>query len=60
MASPVYVFTGFLDAGKTTLIKDTLNDPQFMEGVSRTLIICLEQGEVSYDEKWLEIGRAHV
>jgi len=54
MASPVYVFTGFLDAGKTTLIKDTLNDPQFMEGVSRTLIICLEQGEVSYDEKWLE------
>ena len=54
MASPVYVFTGFLDAGKTTLIKDTLNDPQFMEGVSRTLIVCLEQGEVSYDEKWLE------
>lgn len=53
MATPVYLFSGFLDAGKTTLIKDTLSDPQFMEGVSRTLIICLEQGEVEYDEKWL-------
>lgn len=54
MPSPVYLFTGFLDAGKTTLIKDTLSDPQFMEGVSRTLIVCLEQGEIEYDEKWLD------
>jgi uncharacterized membrane protein YcgQ (UPF0703/DUF1980 family) len=54
MASPVYVFTGFLDSGKTTLIKDTLNDPQFMEGVSRTLLIVFEQGEVEYEEKWLD------
>lgn len=53
MATPVYLFTGFLDAGKTTLIQDTLSDPQFMEGVSRTLIVCLEQGEVEYEEKWL-------
>jgi putative membrane protein len=54
MAAPVYVFTGFLDSGKTTLIKDTLSDPQFMEGVTRTLIICFEQGETEYDEKWLD------
>ena len=54
MAAPVYLFTGFLDSGKTTLIKDTLNDPSFMEGTDRTLIICLEQGEVSYDEKILD------
>lgn len=53
MASPVYLFTGFLDSGKTTLIKDTLSDPQFMEDVSRTLIVCFEQGEVEYEEKWL-------
>ena len=45
MATPVYLFTGFLDSGKTTLIKDTLSDPNFMEGVSRTLIVCFEQGE---------------
>lgn len=54
MASPVYLFTGFLDSGKTTLIKDTLSDPSFMDGVSRTLIICFEQGEVPYEEKWLD------
>jgi Putative GTPases (G3E family) len=60
MASPVYLFTGFLDSGKTTLIKDTLSDPQFMEGVSRTLIICLEQGEVEYDEKFLEEHHAQI
>ena len=54
MACPVYLFTGFLDSGKTTLIMDTLNDPQFMEGISRTLIICLEQGEVEYTEEFLD------
>ena len=48
MATPVYLFTGFLDSGKTTLIKDTLSDPNFMEGVSRTLIVCFEQGEEEY------------
>lgn len=54
MAAPVYLFTGFLDSGKTTLIKDTLSDPNFMEGVSRTLIVCFEQGEEEYSESWLE------
>lgn len=60
MASPVYLFTGFLDSGKTTLIKDTLNDPGFMEGVNRTLIICFEQGENSYDEEWLKEHQAFI
>ena len=50
MAAPVYLFTGFLDSGKTTLIKDTMNDEQFMEGAGRTLILCFEQGETGYDE----------
>lgn len=54
MAAPVYLFTGFLDSGKTTMIKDTLSDPNFMEGISRTLIICFEQGEEEYEEDWLE------
>ncbi len=58
--APVYLFTGFLDSGKTTLIKDTLNDPGFMEGTDRTLIICLEQGEVSYDEKFLDEHNAFI
>ena len=29
MEVPVYVFTGFLDSGKTTLLKDTLSSPGF-------------------------------
>ena len=40
--------------GKTTLIKDTMNDPGFMADVDRTLIICLEQGETAYEEDWLK------
>ncbi len=50
MATPVYLFTGFLDSGKTSLIKDTLSDPQFMDGVERTLLLSFEEGEVEIDE----------
>ena len=60
MPTPVYLFTGFLDSGKTTLIKDTLADPSFMEGVSRTLVIAMEQGEVAYDKAFLESHNAYV
>lgn len=60
MASPVYLFTGFLDSGKTTLIKDTLSDPSFMDGVSRTLIICFEQGEVEFEENWLTAHNTYI
>ncbi|MBE6128871.1 MAG: hypothetical protein E7185_06310 [Erysipelotrichaceae bacterium] len=60
MPTPVYLFTGFLDSGKTTLIKDTLNDPSFMEGVSRTLIICCEQGETEFDKPFLESHNAFI
>lgn len=54
MPAPVYLFTGFLDSGKTTLIKDTLQDSQFMQGIDRTLILCFEQGEVEYTNEFLD------
>ncbi len=60
MPSPVYLFTGFLDSGKTTLIKETLDDAQFMEGVDRTLIICMEEGEEEYSEKFLFDHHAYI
>ncbi|MCI5723900.1 MAG: hypothetical protein MR283_07885 [Erysipelotrichaceae bacterium] len=60
MATPVYLFTGFLDSGKTSLILDTLNDASFMEGNSRILILCLEQGEVAYNDKYLSARKAFV
>ena len=41
---PVYLFTGFLEAGKTTFIQETLEDSQFNDG-ERTLILLCEEGE---------------
>ncbi len=60
MPSPVYLFTGFLDSGKSTLIKDTLADEQFMADVDRTLVICLEQGENEYETDFMDAHNAFV
>ena len=45
---PVYVFTGFLDSGKTKFIQETLEDTRFNDG-ERTLILLFEEGEEEYD-----------
>lgn len=56
---PVYVFTGFMDSGKTTLIKETLLENDFGGGV-RTLIVCCENGDVEYEENKLAAINAKV
>ncbi|MDR0840438.1 MAG: GTPase [Christensenellaceae bacterium] len=48
MEIPVYLFTGFLEAGKTRFIQETLSDARFNEG-ERTLLLVCEQGEEEYD-----------
>lgn len=45
---PVYLFTGFLEAGKTRFIQQTLEDKRFNTG-DRTLIILCEEGEEELD-----------
>ena len=45
---PVYVFTGFLDSGKTKFIQETLEDIHFNAG-ERTLLLVFEEGEEEYD-----------
>ncbi|MBO4537630.1 MAG: hypothetical protein J5694_02060 [Erysipelotrichaceae bacterium] len=52
---PIYLITGFLEAGKTSFIKETLHDPSFNDGSSTLIIVC-EQGEVEYepDEKYMD------
>ncbi len=45
---PVYAFTGFLDAGKTKFIQETLEDERFNAG-ERTLLLVFEEGEEEYD-----------
>lgn len=46
---PVYLFSGFMDSGKTTLVRQTLVEQDFGDGASTLLIVC-EDGEIEYDE----------
>ena len=48
MELPVYVFTGFLDSGKSTFVQSTLEDKRFNSG-ERTLLLLCEEGEVELD-----------
>ena len=45
---PVYVFAGFLEAGKTKAIQETMEDSRFNDG-ERTLILLCEEGVEEYD-----------
>ena len=45
---PVYLFTGFLEAGKTRFIQETLEDKRFCKG-ERTLLLLCEEGEEEYE-----------
>lgn len=49
----IYIFTGFLDSGKTSFINDTLMNPDFYSNED-TLLISFEEGEVAYDETYLK------
>lgn len=51
MSVPVYVFTGFLESGKTSLIKDTLLDEGFNTGEKTLLFVC-EEGLEEYDKEF--------
>ena len=44
---PVYLFTGFLESGKTTFIQESMEDKKFNTG-EKTLILVCEEGEVEY------------
>ncbi len=48
MEMPVYLFTGFLESGKTTFIQEALEGSDFNMG-ERTLLILCEQGERELD-----------
>lgn len=50
---PIYLITGFLESGKTSFIRDLLNDEGFTDG-ERTLLICCEEGIEEYEEELLK------
>ncbi len=49
MEIPVYLFTGFLEAGKTRFLQETLADANFFKGKDRTLVLLFEEGEEELD-----------
>lgn len=53
MKTRIYLFTGFLDSGKSTFINDTITTTDFCEG-EKSLLIVSEQGEVEYNQEQIE------
>ena len=49
---PAYLVWGFLESGKSTLIKETLSQDYFNDG-EKTMILTFEEGEVEYDKEML-------
>lgn len=49
MDIPVYLFTGFLEAGKTKFITETMQDENFNDKKKKYLILRCEDGEEEYD-----------
>ena len=56
---PVYLFTGFLEAGKTKFIQETLEDNRFHKG-ERTLLLLCEEGEEVYEPDKFCAGNVYV
>ena len=49
MEIPVYLFTGFLEAGKTKFIQETLENPEFDTGENTRVIVC-EEGVEDFEK----------
>lgn len=56
---PVYLFTGFLEAGKTKFIQDTLKDKRFNNGEHTLLVLC-EEGVEEYDTTHPMMQNVHI
>ena len=46
--TPVYMFLGFLESGKTKFIQETFEDPRFSSGEKTLLLVCEEGEEDAY------------
>ena len=56
---PLFIVTGLLESGKTTLIKDVVeNNVSYQE--YNTLLIVTEEGEVEYEKWWLDEYKVHL
>lgn len=56
---PIFIVNGLLESGKTTLIKDIIeNNLSYQFGA--TLLIVCEEGEVEFDQEWKEQYQVNV
>ena len=53
MKTRIYLFTGFLDSGKTSFIQDTILNTDFCADEKSVLIVS-EEGEVEYKREDIE------
>ena len=53
METPVYVFTGLLESGKTTLLQEVAQEENFLDPGNSVVVQC-EEGEVSLSEEFLK------
>lgn len=56
---PLYIFTGFLEAGKTKAIQETMQDSRFHDG-ERTLFLLCEEGMEEIDTSRFSGGNVFV
>lgn len=55
----LYLFTGFLESGKTKFIQETMEDERFNAG-EKTLILLCEEGEEEYDVKKMPAQNVYI
>ncbi|WP_290772098.1 GTP-binding protein [Anaerofustis sp.] len=58
MNTPIFVVSGLLESGKTTLIKNMFRSPEFRNNGPTLLIVC-EDGEEEYDREFLTSCNVH-
>lgn len=56
---PLFILNGFIESGKTTIIKEIIENNENYQDNSTVIIAC-EQGEEEYDESWCEKYQVHV
>ncbi len=56
---PVFLINGFLESGKTTLIKDVIERDSQLQKLNTLLVVC-ESGEEEYDESFLKENKVDI
>ena len=56
---PLYIFTGFLEAGKTKAIQETMEDRRFHDGEKTLLLLC-EEGVEEFDTSKFSGGNVFI